>query len=167
MHAPRHDRLRLLRGLALVFAALAAGGGQTNAPVKPPANAPASVAVEIPKAVLERKSVFHADSKTARDPFFPNSARRGASKLASVPAVAPETPKAKPVDLLELKGIAGPPSRRFALVNGQLLSVGEEAYVSTSAGSIKVKCVEISENSVVLTINDEQQKKELRLREGP
>jgi hypothetical protein len=159
MKTPR-QAFRAPLALAIILAAFASPGAPTNAPV----------VVEIPKAVIERKSVFRTDSKTAHDPFFPNSTRRGASSNAAKTVAPPtEIPQARPADLLALKGIAGPASRRLALVNNQLLSVGEEAYIATSSGPIKVKCVEISEDSVdlVLTINDEQQNKKLRLREGP
>jgi len=124
----------------------------------------------LPKSVLERRSHFVFRPKGARDPFFPDSSRYGeVTKVATTNSVAPpvEAPVGKPEDLLVLKGISGSGDRRFALINGQLLSAGEESYVQTSAGLAKVKCVKILDSSVVLTVNDEPATKELRLREGP
>ena len=125
--------------------------------------------IGLPKDVLERRSQFVVRAKGARDPFFPDSSRYGEVIKSPKNSVAPtiEVPVGKPEDLLVLKGISGSGNRKFALINGQILSAGEEAYVRTGAGLAKVKCLKISDTSVVLTVNDEPATKELRLREGP
>ena len=129
-------------------------------------NAQSTNSVALPKAVLERRSQFDPKSKTARDPFFPESTRSGAKPSPATNAVvaAPVIRMGNPEDLLVLKGISGSADRRFALINSQILSAGEEAYVRTDAGLAKVKCLQISDNAVVLEVGDKQERKELRLR---
>lgn len=106
-----------------------------------------------------RKSVFEDNSKTGKDPFFPSSTRRVVESPSTEPLVAAN------VQLL-LKGISGPANRRFALINNQPLGVGETAFVRISGGQIKVHCWEIRENSVIVTVEGNPEKKELKLREG-
>ena len=107
-----------------------------------------------------RKSVFEDDLKNGKDPFFHKSIRR-ADK-----APAANTEVVAPVVQLALKGISGPASRRFALINNQPLAVGETAYVRIATGQVKVRCVEIREDSVIVSVEGDPEQKELRLREG-
>jgi hypothetical protein len=123
----------------------------------------------LPKVILDRRSQFDVKSKTARDPFFPDSTRRGAVATASTNTVVPTpvVPMANPEDLLVLKGILGSAGRRLALINQRIFSAGMEAYVQTGAGQVKVKCLEIAEKSVVVTVNDGPKTRELRLQRAP
>ena len=107
-----------------------------------------------------RKSVFNDSANSGKDPFFPKSTRRVER--------APATPDSviAPIVQLSLKGISGPLNRRFALINNQPLGVGETAFVRISGGQIKVRCWEIREKSVVISVEGDPERKELRLREG-
>jgi len=67
---------------------------------------------------------------------------------------------------LTLKGISGPKEKRMALVNNQTLTAGETASVKTSAGSLRVHCVEIREGSVLVTIDGRPGQHELKLWNG-
>jgi hypothetical protein len=107
-----------------------------------------------------RKSVFEDNLKSGKDPFFPKSIRRGAKE----PVVSAQV--VSPVIQLALKGISGPTNRRFALINNQPLAAGETAYVRIAGGQVKVHCWEIREDSVVVSVEGDSEKKELRLREG-
>lgn len=113
-----------------------------------------------PAEVVVHKSVFEDDLKSGKDPFFPKSTRRAPK------TVAPDTKAVAPVIQLALKGISGPASRRFALINNQPLAAGEEGYVRVPGGQIKVHCWEIRDDSVVVSVEGETEKRELRLREG-
>lgn len=111
-------------------------------------------------AQVAYKSVFEDDLKSGKDPFFPKSMRRGEK------TPAPNAKVVAPVIQLSLKGISGPANRRFALINNQPLAAGEEGYVRVPGGQVKVRCWEIREDSVVVSVEGDAEKKELRLRQG-
>jgi len=111
-----------------------------------------------PADVVSRKSVFEDNIKMGKDPFFPKSTRRG----EKAPATNVKT--VTPVVQLSLKGIAGPTNRRFALINNQPLAAGESGFVRISGGQVKVHCWEIREDSVIISVEGDEEKKELRLR---
>ncbi len=160
--------LMLLALIALGYSTRAATGPASKTAVATPtggtraAGSPASGASGTAStdsvAVVIRKSVFQNDLKDGKDPFFPKSTRRG-----------PKTPEATaqiatPLVNLVLKGITGPPKRRFALINNQTLSAGEIASVRIANGQIKVHCLEIRDDSVIILIEGNPEQKELRLR---
>ena len=64
----------------------------------------------------------------------------------------PVKPTAVP-DILVLRGISGTPQRRFALVNDTTLAKGEQARVRVGSTNVVVRCLEISDASVVLSVN--------------
>ena len=63
---------------------------------------------------------------------------------------------------LELKGISGKANARFALINNQTIGVGESASVKLGDSTVKVKCVEIHADYVVVSVNGAN--RELRMR---
>jgi hypothetical protein len=126
-----------------------------------------STNVDLPRALLDRLSKFDSESTKSRNPFFPGS--KGQKEATLNKPTTPVVPVViiPPEDRLVLKGISGPTSGRYALVNDKILTRGEEANIRTSSGPVKVKCLEITDSSVVLKINDQEKTKELRLRSGP
>ena len=107
-----------------------------------------------------RKSVFEDDLKNGKDPFFPRSVRR-ADRPPTI-----NTEVVAPAVQLALKGISGPANRRFALINNQPLAAGETAYVRIASGQVKVHCLEIRDDSVIISVEGDPEQKELRLRES-
>ena len=67
---------------------------------------------------------------------------------------------------LELKGISGKPNARFALINNQPISAGESANVKLGDSVVKVKCLEIHEDYVVVSVDGANDRRELRMRGG-
>ncbi|MEO6183618.1 MAG: hypothetical protein ABIP71_11075 [Verrucomicrobiota bacterium] len=112
-----------------------------------------------PVEIVVKKSVFEDNAKNGKDPLFPKSARRGKSSPSPSPVIAP-------LVQLTLKGISGAANRRFALINNQPLAAGETAVVKIATGLVNVHCWEVLENSVIISIEGQPEKKELRLREG-
>lgn len=108
--------------------------------------------------IASRKSVFQDDLKNGRDPFFPRSARRG-PKITATEIAAPRAH-------LVLKGITGAANRRFALINNQTLSAGETASVRITDGQVQVHCLEIREDSVLVTVEGNPEQTVLKLRGG-
>jgi hypothetical protein len=74
----------------------------------------------------------------------------------------PAKPTAVP-DTLVLKGISGTPQRRFALVNDTTLAKDEQAKVRVGSSNVVVRCLDITANSVVLSINGSAEPTELSL----
>ena len=104
------------------------------------------------------KSIFTDDPKFGKDPFFPHSIRRGIAEI-----VTPNAPLADVRDLV-LKGISGGKDRRLALINNRTVENGEEAEFKFGNRTVKVRCVEIREKSVVIRVDG--QSKEIFLRQN-
>ena len=108
------------------------------------------------------KSTFIEDPKIGRDPFFPRSTRRApkapvptpdsgeASKTASVKALS---------DRLRLQGITG----RVALINQVDFVAGQESEVKIPNGKLKIRCVAVRQNSVVIQVQGDTETKILQL----
>jgi hypothetical protein len=89
-----------------------------------------------------------------KDPFFPMSHRRDTAMSA------PET--REHVDhTLVLKGIVGSVHRRIAVINNETMQMGEESSVRTPGGHVKVKCLEIGQDYVMIQIEGEPQTRKL------
>ena len=65
---------------------------------------------------------------------------------------------------LELKGISGRANARFALINNQTIGVGESANVKLGDSVVKVKCLEIHDDYVVVSVDGANDRRELRMR---
>ncbi len=111
------------------------------------------------------KSVFVDDARNGKDPFFPSSTRR----LETLPQLA-VTNQVAPInvllDQLFLKGISGIKGQPLALINGSTLALGEAAEIKCGGRSIKVRCREIREASVVIELDGSHEIRELKLRKG-
>jgi len=145
----------------LAAAALCCGCDKAPAPAppKPPpalvkTNSAPGEAVDMTQFV----SVFEdLPPDKGRDPFFPSSHRRD-----PVGALAPVVKL--PVEAtLVLKGVAGSVGRRLAVINNEIMAAGEESPVRVPNGHVKVKCLEIGEDYVVVQVEGEPQPKRLTM----
>jgi len=168
-------------GLAVVLlgGALAAHGA-APAPANPAAPSAAPVVVEIPKSLF----VDDYKNKSARDPFFPASTRRdpapppppkadvqAAGSVTNAPPPPPPPPP-KASEFISLKGLLGG-ARPLAMINTTVksydLEAGEQISVKVPEATklpdarVKVKCVEIKADSIVIEIEGEPGRHELRL----
>ena len=75
---------------------------------------------------------------------------------------APAAPPARHTDLV-LKGISGTKARRFALLNNQTFATGDTAVVKLEDKSVKVRCLEIRERSVVVVVDGQEEPRVLAL----
>ena len=96
-----------------------------------------------------------------RDPFFPHSTRPYGTGVILETNQAPVA--AAPVEL-RLKGFSGPTDHRLAIINNQTFAVGEVGEVSTTTGRLRIRCVKINDDSVVIQVGNET--RVLRLRSG-
>lgn len=110
----------------------------------PPAKTAASEAV--PRSVF----VIPASPKEGRDPFFPASLRPYEHVQATQTRVVE-------ISSLVLKGISGPPNNRLAIINNRTFAIGDEQDLVTAQGRIRVRCVEINNNSVVIESRGQRQ----------
>jgi hypothetical protein len=99
-----------------------------------------------------------ANPQEGRDPFYPKSMRPYENAVQRITNAAPIAIVAD----LKLKALSGTPDHRLALVNNHTFETGEEADVTTSTGRLKIRCLEIDTDSVVVQVGSER--RELRLR---
>jgi hypothetical protein len=121
--------------------------------VKSPPDPRPSPTNAIPQSVF----IVPTNSKEARDPFFPNSDRLFGG--ASTTTKKPSTPD---VVLFVLNGLSGTADHRLAMINYRTLAEGEESEVTTSAGRLRFRLLEIKVDSVIIEAGGER--RELRLR---
>ena len=65
---------------------------------------------------------------------------------------------------LKLNGISGTAARRLAIINNRTFEANEEGVVSTTSGPVRIRCLEIKDDSVLVQVGGEQ--RVLRLRPG-
>jgi hypothetical protein len=132
---------------------------QTNLTASVTNSAPAKVALAdlpIPQSVF----INPTNQQEGRDPFYPRSTRPYGSSVVSRTNQVAVVPS---VDL-HLKGFSGPPSHRLAIINNHTFETGEEGEVITTAGRMRIRCLEIKDDSVVIQIGGER--RTLRFRSG-
>jgi hypothetical protein len=114
-------------------------------PVKTGANTPVDQVVP-PNAP---RSEFKDDIGFGKDPFFPKSTRR--PKVVVKP-VGVEPPRPSVPGNVVLKGISFTSGRKLAIVNDRTLAEGEEFTLKVNGQPVKIKCVEIKEKSVIVSV---------------
>ena len=114
-------------------------------PARTPAATPAPAATPQEPQVV--KSVFVDRPNFGRDPFFPNSLRRG--KVVQDTVVEPVAN----FNNIVLKGISGTAEKRLAIINNKTFEAGEDGELRISGHPTKIKLVEVREKSVVISIN--------------
>lgn len=133
--------LGLVCGLAFILAGISWSRAAQPAPPSPPGAPPV-------RELQFIKSVFENSPASGKDPFFPKSIRRGTpvstnSTIEQIPSFT----------FLALKGISGSKLHRLAIINNRTFETGEEAELKTGTQTVRVKCVEIRDDCVVVSIN--------------
>jgi hypothetical protein len=132
---------------ATVHAAVLASALLSLSLVGAPAPAPTAATPGTPEEPQLIKSVFVDRPNFGRDPFFPNSTRRGRLvETNRVEAVAN-------FNNIVLKGISGTAEKRLAIINNKTFEVGEEGDLRVGGPATRIKCVEIREKSILISIN--------------
>jgi hypothetical protein len=92
------------------------------------------------------RSVFNlpTNPREGRDPFFPSSLR------PYVTAVAPGAVPTSDLSSLFIQGSSGDPEHRLVIINNVTFGVGDDAEVSTSQGRVRIHCLEITGDMVVI-----------------
>ena len=153
MNTPRHSRtaldvstrekrrLLLICGLSTMLAVLsAAGAAHPTAPVGELQFVP---------------SVFVAKAGFGKNPFFPKSTMLGPVQVTTnTVEVAPVTP----ISCLILKGISGPKNHRLAIINNKTFEIAEDAEIKCMGQTLRVKCIDVRDDGVVVSVNGQTQK---------
>jgi hypothetical protein len=135
----------------------ATGNTPTAATAKPSAaDARSTNVVTIPVSTF---NIPHNQSE-GRDPFFPTSMR---PYMTGSPVAATNI---QPLTIVELRlnGVSGSPEHRLAIINNHTFESGEEADVTSGRGKVRVRCIEIKNDSVIVQFGNER--RELHLRPG-
>ncbi len=162
-------RFSLPRCRLLLFAVALCGMTLALPAAKPPTNArpratgspttatnAASKEIEIPKSVFD----LPRTPQEGKDPFFPKSTRVYNSTVVATNAQA----AAGSAGDLQLKGFSGTHAHRLAIINNRTFEAGEQGEVTTSTGRVRIRCLEIKTDTVIIQIGAEQ--RELHLRSG-
>ena len=114
--------------------------------------------------VLVPKSLFDDGPQAGKDPFFPHSTRRleAALTTTSTNVVAPTSFLSQ----LALKGISGSKGQLLAIINNATMAAGELAEVKVGGRTVKIRCREIRDRSVLIELEGGGEVKELKLRDG-
>lgn len=142
---------------ALVFSLPAAS---TNTVAAKPAAARNEVAA--PAELLPPpQSVFVIPKKASegKDPFFPNATRVYNTGIE----VKPKGPPMVNMSDLTLKGISGTAAEPLAIINNTTFTTGEDNDVITTAGRMRVRCVEINMSLGTVLVQVGGDRRELRL----
>ena len=108
-------------------------------------------------------SVFVSDPGFGKDPYFPKSSRIPHVKTnESVELPSPPPPSVP--DEIVLKGINLLKDRSYCILNNRTVTRGEDFDLKIKGKVYKVRCVEIKDKSVVISVNGIS--KELHLRNG-
>jgi hypothetical protein len=108
------------------------------------------------------QSVFVIEPGFGKDPFFPNSTRIPKPKTNDV--VVPTPPSPTVPDEIVLKGVNLLKDRRYAIINNYTVAQGEEFPLKIKGTVHHVRCVEIKDKSVIVSVKGVS--KELTLRPG-
>jgi hypothetical protein len=96
------------------------------------------------------KSEFLNDVEFGKDPFFPKSTRRPKTiaKTPDTGSVKPSVPAS-----VMLKGISVTNGKKLAIINNVTVGEGEEFTLKSGVTGFKIKCLEIKEQSVIVSVN--------------
>ena len=145
-HSSMTQNAKNLSWSAVMVASALLSINSVGAPsARTPAATPAPAAA--PQEPEQIKSVFVDRPNFGRDPFFPNSLRRGKTVQDAV---------VEPVanfNNIVLKGTSGTAEKRLAILNNKTFAAGEEGELRIGGQLTKIKCVEVREKSVVISIN--------------
>lgn len=117
--------------------------------------APSKAQLVESNAIPQSSFIIPTSSEKGRDPFFPNSHYMSGAQVIKMSTSAPVT--------LVLNGLSGTQDHRLAIINGRTFAEGEESDVHTTSGRVRVHCIQIKGEMVVVEVAGER--RELRLRD--
>jgi hypothetical protein len=123
---------------------------------KSPPDARMAESNAVPRSIF----IIPTSPQESHDPFFPNANYLFAASVTKKPS--------SPNVGLALKAISGSADKKLAMISlagtNRTLPEGEESEVMTSSGRVKIRCIEIKGESVVVEVGGER--RELHLPSG-
>jgi hypothetical protein len=146
----------IIEALVLTVITLFAAPTANSAPSEKPARPEHKTEVSTNESRAFPQSIFTVPSNPTegRNPFFPKS---GSSDPSAHPTSTPDS------ITLVLGGLGGTPEKKLAIINNKTFEEGESQEVSSGSARLKIRCIEIKTDSVVVDIIGGE-RKELRLR---
>ena len=90
-------------------------------------------------------------------------AQRRAAAFIPHQVSASDMPEPSWVKQIKLNGISGTPERRLAIINGKTLQTGDHTSLKLGEKTVTVRCVEIRQGSVVISIDGLDGAREVKL----
>lgn len=117
--------------------------------------------IEIPESVF----VANFQDTSSADPFFPNAQyiKNGRKKPDPVITTKPGMADDAALKVLKVTGVGGVGDKRWAMLNGVTIYVGESATFQVNGKSEKIECLEISESAVTVGIKGTETRREIKL----
>lgn len=117
--------------------------------------------VDIPSSVF----VANYSDRSGRDPFFPGADyfRKGETRQRpsiNAPLAAPDDAVLK---TLKINGSGGVGDKRWVMVNGVTVYLGEHATFQVNGKPVKIQCFEISDKAITVGIKDTATRREIKL----
>jgi hypothetical protein len=148
--------------LALLIAAGCGPKAAPPAPSKPKTEAPKTNAVAATQTNLSDQyaSVFEdLPPQKGKDPFFPASHRRDPAPEA----VTEANPNAHVEPVLVLKAVIRTSKHSQAVINNEFFEAGEEQSVRVPYGHVRIRCIDIGSNYVLIQVAGEAEPKKLMI----
>jgi hypothetical protein len=170
--------LHSLLGVSLVAAACLFSGHPTVAAEKVSAR---TVTPTVPKASTRSTSIISNDipvievppslfvanfqDSSGTDPFFPNAQYIRNSRKRAEPVITakPGPGDDAPLKALKVTGVGGIGDKRWAMLNGVTIYVGENATFQVNGKAEKIECLEISNTAVTVGIKGTETRREIKL----
>ena len=146
------SRLDAAALLAATFGLLFSASNSLAEEKSAPPAAAAAASNSVPLSVF----VVPSNSSEGRDPFFPKSERPW-RRVTTV--VSTNVHPVQPSSEVAYIAFTGTPDHRLATMTingiGRTLAVGESTTITSRGSQIEVRCIEITEEKVVVEINGE------------
>ncbi|HAV63785.1 MAG TPA: hypothetical protein DCY13_15645 [Verrucomicrobiales bacterium] len=114
--------------------------------------------IEIPLAEF----VADIRDRRGRDPFFPD-AKYWQAKETKPQVEQPKDDGGAALEPLKITGMGGIGDRRWAMINGVTIYVGENAIIRVGAKAYDVVCHEMTDKSVIVGIKGSNARREIKI----
>ena len=148
---------RTLSAAAMLCLAVSAQSAQQTGKPAPAAPPPPPDPIQV-----QANFINPHGPQEGKDPFFPKSMRPYES-------IQPVTPTKQPLSVtadLKLSGISGSADHRLAIINNKTFEIGEEADVTSGSDRVRIRCLEIKPDSVIVQFVAGGLRREIHLRRG-